>query len=160
MVWGEFWAGLIWLRLTDCCELRTENSDSIKWKNFLTISGNICIIFFHGTIASSGVGSLHYRGYTITLRHTTLYRTTLDEGSSWRRDLYLKTHGTQRGQTSCPWRDSNSKSLQASGRTPATCTAQPLGSEAEELFGTDKKPNLVDLGYQMAIGHENLNTGS
>jgi len=31
----------------------------------------------------------HYRGFTITLRHTTLSRTPLDEWSAGRRDLYL-----------------------------------------------------------------------
>jgi hypothetical protein len=38
----------------------------------------------------------HYRGCsTITLRHTTLGRTTLDEWSAQRRNLYLTTHNTQ-----------------------------------------------------------------
>jgi hypothetical protein len=36
----------------------------------------------------------HYRGFTITLRHTTLSRTSLDEWSARRRDLYLTTHNT------------------------------------------------------------------
>jgi len=30
----------------------------------------------------------HYRGFMITLIHTTLFRTPLDEGSARRRDLY------------------------------------------------------------------------
>jgi hypothetical protein len=34
----------------------------------------------------------HYRGFTITLRHTTLGRTPLDEWSARHRDLYLTTH--------------------------------------------------------------------
>jgi len=35
-----------------------------------------------------GLGLLHYRGFTITLRHTTLGRTPLDEWSALRRDLH------------------------------------------------------------------------
>jgi hypothetical protein len=35
-------------------------------------------IFFHGTTALSGPRPPHYRGFTITLRHTTLGRTPLD----------------------------------------------------------------------------------
>jgi hypothetical protein len=38
-------------------------------------------------------------GFTMTLRHTTLGRTPLDEWSARRRDLYLTTHSTQKGQT-------------------------------------------------------------
>jgi hypothetical protein len=33
----------------------------------------------HGATAPSGPGLPHYRGFTITLRHTTLGRTPLDE---------------------------------------------------------------------------------
>jgi hypothetical protein len=50
--------------------------------------------FFHGATAPSGPGLPHYRGFTITLRHTTIGRTPLDEGSARRRDLYLTTHNT------------------------------------------------------------------
>jgi hypothetical protein len=45
-------------------------------------------------------GHPHYRGFTITLRHTTLGRTPLDEWSARRRDLYLTTHNTHKRQTS------------------------------------------------------------
>jgi hypothetical protein len=46
----------------------------------------------------------------ITLRHTTLGRTPLDEWSARRRDLYLTTHDTHKRQTSMPWRASNPQS--------------------------------------------------
>jgi hypothetical protein len=52
--------------------------------------------FFYCATALSEPGSLHYRGFTITLRHTTLGRTALEERSALRIDLYLKTHNTQR----------------------------------------------------------------
>jgi hypothetical protein len=46
-----------------------------------------------------------YRGlmwHLVTLRHTTLGKTPLDEGSARRRDLYLTTHNTHKRQTSMP----------------------------------------------------------
>jgi hypothetical protein len=59
-------------------------------------------LFFHGATAPTGPGPPYYRGFTITLRHTTLGRTPLDEWSARRRDLYLTTHNTQKRQTSMP----------------------------------------------------------
>jgi hypothetical protein len=56
----------------------------------------------HGATAPSGPGPPHYGGFTITLRHTTLGRTPLEEWSAGRRDLYLTTHNTQKRQTSMP----------------------------------------------------------
>ena len=64
--------------------------------------------------------SLHVQSlflHLITLRHTTLGRTPLDEGSARRRDLYLTTHNTH-DRHSCPQRDSNPQSLQGSSRRP------------------------------------------
>jgi hypothetical protein len=49
-------------------------------------------LFPHGATARSGPGS-HYRGFTTTLRHTTLCRIPLDEWSAPRRDyLHNKQH--------------------------------------------------------------------
>jgi len=39
----------------------------------------ISFFFFHGATAPSGLGPSNYRGFTITLRHTTLGDTPLDE---------------------------------------------------------------------------------
>jgi hypothetical protein len=55
--------------------------------------------FFHGATATHGQEPPHYRGFTITLRHTTLSRTSLDEWSARRRDLYLTKHNTHKRQT-------------------------------------------------------------
>jgi hypothetical protein len=60
------------------------------------------LFFPHGATAPSGPGPSHYRGFTITLRHTTVGRTPLDEWSAPRRDLYLTTHNTHKRQTSMP----------------------------------------------------------
>jgi hypothetical protein len=50
----------------------------------------------------SAPGPPHYRGFTITLRNTTLGRTPLEEWSARFRDLYLTTHNTHNRQTSMP----------------------------------------------------------
>jgi hypothetical protein len=50
----------------------------------------------------SGPSPPHNRGFTITLRHTTLGRTPLDEGSARRKDLYLTKHNTHNRQISMP----------------------------------------------------------
>ena len=63
---------------------------------------NYLLFFYHGSTAPSGPGTPHYRGFTITLRHTTFDRTPLDEWSARRRDLYLTTHSTHNRQTSMP----------------------------------------------------------
>jgi hypothetical protein len=66
----------------------------------MKIRDHICHQFF--LVAQQptvGRGPPHYRGSTITLRHTTLGRTPLDEWSARRRDLYLTTHNTHDRQT-------------------------------------------------------------
>jgi hypothetical protein len=55
-----------------------------------------------GTTAPRGTGLHHHRGFTITLRHTTVGRTPLDGRSARRTDLYLTTHNTRKRQTSIP----------------------------------------------------------
>jgi hypothetical protein len=47
------------------------------------------ISFFCSTISPTGPGPPHYQGFTITLWHTTLSMSPLDEWSAWCRDLYL-----------------------------------------------------------------------
>ena len=49
-------------------------------------------IFFHGVTAPNGLGSHHYRGFKITLRHTTLGRIPLDERSARRRETSTWQH--------------------------------------------------------------------
>jgi hypothetical protein len=58
--------------------------------------------FPNGTTAPSDPGPPHYRGFTITLRHTSLGRTPLDEWSARRRDLDLTTQNTHKIQPSMP----------------------------------------------------------
>jgi len=50
----------------------------------------------------SGSRPPHYRGFTITLRHTTVGRTPLDKWPARNRDLFLTTHNTQNRHISMP----------------------------------------------------------
>ena len=59
-------------------------------------------LFPRGATVHSGPGPTQYRGFTITLRHTTLGRTPLDEWLAHRRDLYLKTHNRYKKQAYMP----------------------------------------------------------
>jgi hypothetical protein len=60
------------------------------------------LLYFHDAAAPSRPRPPHYWGFMITLRHTTLSRTPLDEWSAWHSDLYLTTHNTHKRQTSMP----------------------------------------------------------
>jgi len=60
----------------------------------------------------------------MTLRHTTLDRTPLEDWSTRRRDIYLTTHSTHKRHP-CPRRDSNPQSQQAGGRIPTPYVARP-----------------------------------
>jgi hypothetical protein len=55
---------------------------------------------FNGSTAPNSPRPPHCRGFAITLRHTTLGRTPLDEGPARRRDLYLTTQHTHKRQAS------------------------------------------------------------
>jgi len=94
--------------------------------------------FFYCATAPSGLGPFHYLGFTITLRHTTLGRTGLEERSALGTDLYLTTHNTHNRDIYVPRRDSNPQSQQGSGRRHTSRTAQPLGSAKELLQYTNK----------------------
>ena len=67
-----------------------------------TIPNKLYDFFTMGQQPPMGQGPPHYWGFTITLKHTTVGRTTLDEWSAWRRDLYLTTPNTHNRQTSMP----------------------------------------------------------
>jgi hypothetical protein len=59
-----------------------------------------CLLFFPWRNSPSGPRPPYCRGFMITLRHTTVGRTPLDEWSARRRDHYLTTHSTHKRQTS------------------------------------------------------------
>ena len=92
----------------------TDWGSTPRWTDYqLQSTYDLCFIFnevlrliyvytFHGATAPSGLGPPHCPGFKITLRHTTLSRTSLDEWSARRRDLYLTTHSTRKRHTSMP----------------------------------------------------------
>jgi hypothetical protein len=65
-------------------------------------SNQVFIFSFHGATAPRAPGPPHYRGFTITLRHTTLGNTALDGWWARRRDLYLTIHNNHKRQASMP----------------------------------------------------------
>jgi hypothetical protein len=70
------------------------------------------------------------RGFTITLRHTTLGRTPPEEGPARLSELYLTSQNTHKRQTKCYRRDSNPQSQQVRGRRPTPQTARSLGPKS------------------------------
>ena len=79
--------------------------------------------------------AFEYRGLflnLIALRHTALGRTPLDEGSAYRRDIYLKHNIHKR--ISAPRRDSNPQSHQASGRRHTPIDHVAIGIGCKELY--------------------------
>ena len=74
---------------------------------------------WHGTTAPSEPGPLHYWGFIITLRHTTLNRPLLDEWSVWCTDcITWHKQYSHWDRHPCPWWDSNPQSQLARGRRP------------------------------------------
>jgi len=83
------------------------SSWTLNCSNIIVMYPETSIIFLNigplFTMANSRSGPRppHYRGFMITLRHTTVSRTPLDEWSARRRDLYMTTHNTRKRRTSC-----------------------------------------------------------
>jgi hypothetical protein len=82
------------------------------------------LIFSHGATAPSGPGPPHYRCFTITLIHTTLGRTSLDEWSARRRDLYVTTQHSQKTAIHAP---GENRTLKPSKRAAADPRLRPRG---------------------------------
>jgi len=75
-------------------------------------------------------------GSTITLRHTTLGRTPLDEGSARCRDLYLTTHNIHKRQPPMFGSEVFEQQFQQTrGRRPTPYTARPLGLAVMNFTG-------------------------
>ena len=84
----------------------TENSDHFTIRHWtvcvFTVRYENMLFCFNGSTAPVVPGSPHYRNFAITLRHTTVGRSPLDEWSAPRTDLYLTTHNTHKTQTFMP----------------------------------------------------------
>jgi len=74
------------------CEV--TNSYPVRSVSYLNITKGTVIFFYHGVTAPSGPGPLHYRGFTIILRHTTIGRIPLDEWSARRGPTHSTTRVT------------------------------------------------------------------
>jgi len=86
------WLNCLWMWLN---QVFVNECTEILGIFFLTLS----LLWWFGLYSGHG---LRYRSFTITLRHTTLDRTPLDECSSPPRDVCLTTHNTRKIQTSMP----------------------------------------------------------
>jgi hypothetical protein len=74
---------------------------SFLWYRF-NFRATFLYFSFHDSTTPNDPGPSHCPGFTITLRHTTLGRTPLDEWSARHRDLYLTTRNTHKWHTSTP----------------------------------------------------------
>jgi hypothetical protein len=78
---------------------------NLIWSRNEFLLDNICrtfnkiLIYFFLSMAQEPLLGHHYRGFTITLRHTTFGRIPLDEWSTRRRDRYLTTHDIHKTET-------------------------------------------------------------
>ena len=88
----------IFILCNDKCTCCAVTVPEYKYINVFNVTKFTRFSFRHGAKALSGPRPPHYRGFTITLKHTTVGRTPLDEWSARRRDLYLTTHSTQHSQ--------------------------------------------------------------
>ena len=106
-IWGQCmddycWTGCHWDRFSsDYSRFFMPFSfhhSSIPIHTFITF----VTLFFSWLDSPSGPRLPRCWGFELTLRHTTLRRSPVDEWSDPRRDLYLITHNTHKRQTSMP----------------------------------------------------------
>jgi len=104
----------------------------------LAILHVILYYFYHGAMVPSRPRPAHYRGFMITLIHTTLGRTPLGEWLARPSDICLTAHNTHKRQTSMP----------AAGFEPAIPT-----SERPHTHAVDPAP----LGLAIVYNNNNNN---
>ena len=107
----------------------------------------------------SGPRPPHWRGFTITLRHTTLGQTPLEEWLARRTDLYPKsTQQTDRHPRL--WRDSKPHPQQASGGRPTPQTGRPLGldlSNQNSLILLHFEPQVLSYRQYRKVKYKETN---
>ena len=97
------------------------------WRNWC-----LAVYYFHHATVRSGPGPPHYREFTITLRHTTLGTSPLDEWSARCRDFCLQHTPLSRYRHKRAWQDSNWQPKQVSRRCT---TAYQVVSWIWEVLG-------------------------
>ena len=96
----------------------------------------------------SGPRPPHCRGFTITLKQTTLARIPLRNWSARLIELYLTTHNTPNRQTSIP-PEGFEPTISASGRRPTPNSARPL-RPVSMMFGHQNHGGVI-LRERMCI---------
>jgi hypothetical protein len=96
------WLYTVLWRIIRCAIINVRN---VKWGVKTVNVGAVNVphmnnLFYLGASAPIEPWLPHYRGFTITLRHSTVGRTPLDEWSVRGRDLYLTTNNTHKRKTS------------------------------------------------------------
>jgi hypothetical protein len=103
-----------WKQRKPASDMETTSGVVLPWRN-----------------SPSGPRPHHCRGFTITVKHTTLGRTLPDEWSARRRDLYLTTNNTHNRHTSMTPVRFEHTIPQASDRRTTLQTARPLALAIE-----------------------------
>ena len=119
------------------------NSTVVNWTRYFLPCHN----------SPNGARPPHYRGFTSTLRHTTLGKTSLDEWWAWRRDLYLTTHNTHKRQVSMPPAEFE-PAISASERTQTNaCERAATGNGATYLVTLNK--HCLSVWRHITLVHSN-----
>jgi hypothetical protein len=95
--------------------LQIYQRNSVESRHCLSIIGKFRFVVLTSFTYSQQVTRLFIFTWSHSDTHTTVGRTTLDEGSARRRDLYLTTQTLTRDKHPCPPWDSNPRSQQALG---------------------------------------------
>ena len=94
---------LIWPFIFGWREMQSSPYNSPWRPRGIARSSYFTFLFLTCTTAQCGPGPPHSLRFVDHAQwHATVGRTPLDEGSARRRDLYLKTHNTQNGETPMP----------------------------------------------------------
>jgi hypothetical protein len=103
--------------------------------------------FLCGATVPSGPWPPHYQGFTITLRHTTLGRTTLDEWSAHRTDLDPTTYSTHKGHIHALGGIRNLNSSKQAVVGPRIKPARPL--EYTKIIPYNRPRSVRPRNYQI-----------
>jgi hypothetical protein len=106
--------------------------------------------FSCGTAAKRRPCPPHYRWFTITLWHTTVGRTHLDECSARGRDLYPTTRNTQNRQTSMPL--AGFEPTISAGERPQNHPVDRAATRISLLLWFWGPPSLLYNGYRVFTG--------
>jgi hypothetical protein len=99
--------------LTQWCGIRHQRNTIICYTAAKNLKTHICIlhllylhvytvIFFYGATTPSGAVPPHYQGFMLTLIHTTLGRTPMNEWTVQHREIY-SIHDNHKRQTCQGW---------------------------------------------------------